>query len=760
MRDETPSKQQPGRISEIIPKFFKMALGQVNGPPTASCVGHNKNNNNNNNKTDFGRHQQRARADFGREAARVGAVKSNNAMQSILDKFAATLLSSAPSAPSAAQTTTSTTTTTTTTSNNGAAAAKHASTSTASSLHNNSSCQSSNSTTNSSSSSNSSSASTSSTSSSSFSASSPLRTSAVDQKSGQEAAAAAAAAATKSEEKSSPKRILSLATTQCNQRQVHKPQAPAPPSGGHHVTQEQQEQRRQLEPSGNRSEQRQQAPQAHAAVPSRRVLEDERLRAWLTKFEEGEIARYPEVYFIGATRNKDRLGGQTATTTSTATAKALGNSLAGSKNFGFDDAQGSYVHVAHDHIAYRYEMLKVIGKGSFGSVVQAFDHKQMQYVALKMVRNEPSFHRQAETEISILKHLRKCDTNNSMNVVHMFDHFLFREHTCITFELLSLNLYELTKKNKFLGLALHVVRRFAYSILKCLEALQEHRIIHCDLKPENVLLKQQHRSGIKVIDFGSSCYENQRKHSYIQSRFYRSPETILGASYGLPIDMWSLGCILAELVTGQPLLPGEDEADQLACMMELLGAPPKALLLASCPKRVGKFFSASRGYVPRYCERDMLPNGRVVLLGGRSKRGKVRAPPGTRALKQALANCDQPIFVDFVRACLEWDPKVRMTPSQALRHPWLARRNRDQLATTVGGAFEPQQQPAKGAVIPSSRAPKASAVTATARADGNTLASNLAQKHSLAPSGAKQPQPQPQQQQQQARLLRQQVLCS
>lgn len=95
-----------------------------------------------------------------------------------------------------------------------------------------------------------------------------------------------------------------------------------------------------------------------------------------------------------------------------------------------------------------------------------------------------------------------------------------------------------------------------------------------------------------MIDFGSSCYENQRVYTYIQSRFYRAPEVILGARYGMPIDMWSLGCILAELLTGFPLLPGEDEADQLACIIELQGMPPQKLLDNS--KRA-KHFISSKG---------------------------------------------------------------------------------------------------------------------------------------------------------------------
>lgn len=315
-------------------------------------------------------------------------------------------------------------------------------------------------------------------------------------------------------------------------------------------------------------------------------------------------------------------------------------------------------------------MLKVIGKGSFGQVVRAYDHKTQQHVALKMVRNEKRFHRQAQEEIRILDHLRKQDKENTMNVIHMYENFSFRNHICITFELLSVNLYELIKKNKFQGFSLQLVRRFAYSILRCLDGLYCNKIIHCDLKPENVLLKQQGRSGIKVIDFGSSCFEHQRIYTYIQSRFYRAPEVILGAKYGMPIDMWSLGCILAELADGLALFPGEDEFDQLACIIEMLGMPPYKLLSQS--KRA-KSFVSSKG-LPRYCKVDTLPNGSVALFNGISRRGKVRGTPGTRNLTNAIRDCRDDCFFDFVHKCLEWDPALRLTPYAALRHPWMTRR--------------------------------------------------------------------------------------
>lgn len=134
--------------------------------------------------------------------------------------------------------------------------------------------------------------------------------------------------------------------------------------------------------------------------------------------------------------------------------------------------------------------------------------------------------------------------------------------------------------------------------------------------------------------------------------------------------MWSLGCILAELLTGYPLLPGEDENDQLALILELLGVPSSRILEGG--KRTRNFFS-SRGH-PRYCQVTQLMDGSIVLGAGRSKRGKLRGPPGSRSWNTALKNMGEDCFNDFLKRCLEWDPELRMTPQQALKHPWLKRR--------------------------------------------------------------------------------------
>ncbi len=149
--------------------------------------------------------------------------------------------------------------------------------------------------------------------------------------------------------------------------------------------------------------------------------------------------------------------------------------------------------------------------------------------------------------------------------VKLLEQFTFRGHLCLVFELLSYNLYDLLQHTKFKGVSLHLVRKFGMQILRSLMFLarDDVNIIHCDLKPENILLCNPKKSAVKLIDFGSSCFASQTVFTYIQSRYYRSPEVMLGARYTAGIDMWSLGCVLVEMHTGEVLMPGKDELDQV-----------------------------------------------------------------------------------------------------------------------------------------------------------------------------------------------------
>ncbi|EXJ83118.1 CMGC/DYRK/DYRK2 protein kinase [Capronia coronata CBS 617.96] len=394
------------------------------------------------------------------------------------------------------------------------------------------------------------------------------------------------------------------------------------------------------------------------ARPARRLSADTAARSFdLNIFERGEIVDYADIYFAGASNTR----------------KIVGDLSSAASNFGYDDDRGDYNIVEGDHLAYRYEVVDLLGKGSFGQVVRCVDHKTGILVAVKIIRNKKRFHQQALVEVNILQKLKEWDPHKKHSVVNFDQSFYFRGHLCISTDLLGMNLYEFIKAHDFRGFSLKLIRRFTKQLLQSLVLLHQHKVIHCDLKPENILLAHPVHSEIKVIDFGSSCFENEKVYTYIQSRFYRSPEVILGMSYGMPIDMWSLGCILAELYTGYPIFPGENEQEQLACIMEVFGPPEKHLIEKSSRKKL--FF-------------DSMGKPRLTV----SSKGK-RRRPSSKDLRQVL-KCDDDAFLDFIARCLKWDPSRRMSPHEANKHEFItgiklsSANARRQVATTVNSPIK------------------------------------------------------------------------
>jgi len=220
--------------------------------------------------------------------------------------------------------------------------------------------------------------------------------------------------------------------------------------------------------------------------------------------------------------------------------------------------------------------------------------------------------------------------------------------------------------------SLNLVKKFAQQILCALVFLQlpEIDVIHCDMKPENILLRSPRRSAVKVIDFGSSCQSNERLYTYIQSRFYRSPEVLLGCPYDTAIDVWSLGCILVEMHTGEALFGGVNEADQVAKIAEVLGYPPRDLLEQGT--KVNKFFfrdtqtgeitGLRKAHVGTTTIPD--PNRELDKILGTHTGG----PGGRRKDQPNHAVSDYLKFKELILAMLTYNPAKRISPLRALSH--------------------------------------------------------------------------------------------
>ncbi|RHY13473.1 hypothetical protein DYB28_002486 [Aphanomyces astaci] len=352
--------------------------------------------------------------------------------------------------------------------------------------------------------------------------------------------------------------------------------------------------------------------------------------AALTIHEATEILDFPTVHYVGTAESKVRSSGVA--------------------NNGFDDDKGDYIVNLHDHIAYRYDVVGHLGRGSFGQVLKCHDYASRQMVAVKIVRNKQKFQEQSVVEVQLLQHLNHADVDGTSNVIAMLDTFTFRNHLCLVFELLSISLYEYLKLEQFRGLPVPLLKKIATDVLHCLVFLHAQNVVHCDLKPENILVRKPKPMQVAVIDFGSSCFHHATFFTYIQSRFYRAPEVVLGLPYGMPIDMWSFACIMAELFTGYPVFPGENEGEQLACIMEVFDVPPKHMV-DKCKRRKNFFNDVG--------EPTITINSR-----GRKRR------PNSREFR-ALIKCQDLKFVDLLTKCFRWDPAMRCTPMEALDHEWL-----------------------------------------------------------------------------------------
>lgn len=350
-------------------------------------------------------------------------------------------------------------------------------------------------------------------------------------------------------------------------------------------------------------------------------------------------------------------------------------------NEGFDDENHDYIIRPGEIFNNRYEIDSLIGKGSFGQVVRAYDHVSHCPVAIKIIKNKKAFHSQAQIEVKLLKLIRQCQNDNAFNhqgkdnIVKLESKFMWRNHLCLVFELLSYNLYDLLKNTKYHGVSLKLTRKFAHQILAALNYLSrpELGIIHCDLKPENILLCNPKRSAIKLVDFGSSCQIGHRIYQYIQSRFYRSFEVLIGIPYDIAIDMWSLGCILVELHTGEPLFDGCNEIDQVNKIVETLGMPPTSLLDKGY--KTSKFFVKvpSQTGAPYYILRKHKKNRIQYLPPGIRKLYHILGvdsggPHGRRRGEEGHSTADYLQFLNLVLQMLEFNPIRRIKPEQALRH--------------------------------------------------------------------------------------------
>lgn len=335
----------------------------------------------------------------------------------------------------------------------------------------------------------------------------------------------------------------------------------------------------------------------------------------------------------------------------------------------WDDPEGYYSYRFGELLDGRYEIVAAHGKGVFSTVVRAKDLKAKfgdpEEVAIKIIRSNETMYKAGMDELVILKKLAGADPENKRHCVRFISTFKYRNHLCLVFESLHMNLREVLKKfGRNIGLKLTAVRAYAKQLFISLKHLKNCGVLHCDIKPDNMLVNEA-KNVLKLCDFGNAMFAGKNEVTpYLVSRFYRAPEIILGLPYDHPLDMWSVGCCLFELYTGKVLFPGPTNNDMLRLHMELKGPFPKKML------RKGAFtdrhFDQDLNFLAT--EEDPVTKKaikRLILNVKPKDMGTLIVGSPGEDLKM-LAH-----FKDILEKIFALDPDKRITVSQALSHPFI-----------------------------------------------------------------------------------------
>uniref|UniRef100_A0A8C5D4P1 non-specific serine/threonine protein kinase n=1 Tax=Gouania willdenowi TaxID=441366 RepID=A0A8C5D4P1_GOUWI len=348
-------------------------------------------------------------------------------------------------------------------------------------------------------------------------------------------------------------------------------------------------------------------------------------------------------------------------------------------------ADGDYQLVQHEvlcSLKHSYEVLEFLGRGTFGQVVKCWKRGTNEVVAVKILKNHPSYARQGQIEVEILARLSN-ENAEEHNVVRALECFQHRSHTCLVFEMLEQNLYDFLKQNKFSPLPLKVIRPILLQVATALKKLKSLGLIHADLKPENIMLVDPSRQPyrVKVIDFGSASHVSKAVCStYLQSRYYRAPEIILGLPFCEAIDMWSLGCVIAELFLGWPLYPGALEYDQIRYISQTQGLPTEHLLNKGT--KTSRFFTKESDS-PYASWRLKTTEEHEKETGLKSKEARkyifsclddiahvnLVLSPANGEMQSEKA--DRQEFVSLLKSMLLIDSEDRTVPTNVLNHPFL-----------------------------------------------------------------------------------------
>ncbi|KAF7854186.1 hypothetical protein EAF04_010483 [Stromatinia cepivora] len=338
----------------------------------------------------------------------------------------------------------------------------------------------------------------------------------------------------------------------------------------------------------------------------------------------------------------------------------------------WDDLEGYYKIILGELLNGRYHVQANLGKGMFSGVVRAMDITTKKLVAIKLIRNNETMRKAGMKEIEILQKIKDADPEDKKHMIRLERYFEHKGHLCMVFEHLSINLREVLKKfGNNVGINLRAVRAYAQQMFLGLSLMKKCNILHADLKPDNILVNET-RNMLKICDLGSASDATDNEITpYLVSRFYRAPEIILAMKYDFAIDVWSIGCTLYELYTGKILFTGRSNNQMLRSIMDCRGKFSVKMLKKA--DFAGVHFDDMLNF--RSVEADKLTGKDVVKTMAFAKPSRdlrtrlISASKGLTEVEQK----ELTLFGDLLERCLALNPEKRITPTEALKHPFIAK---------------------------------------------------------------------------------------
>jgi p38 MAP kinase len=310
----------------------------------------------------------------------------------------------------------------------------------------------------------------------------------------------------------------------------------------------------------------------------------------------------------------------------------------------------------------KFQQLSPVGSGAYGQVCSALDTSSNIKVAIKKLARpfQSAIHaKRTYREIRMLKHMNHENTIGLLDVFTPTTTLNDFEDVYLVTHLMGADLNNIIKTQR---LSDDHVQFLIYQILRGLKYVHSAGIIHRDLKPSNIAVNED--CELKILDFGLARQTNDDMTGYVATRWYRAPEIMLNwMHYNNSVDIWSIGCIMAELMTGRTLFPGTDHVDQLKRTMALVGTPTPGLLKKIKSEEARKYIES----LPIMQKRDF----KTVFQGA------------------------NPIAINLLERMLDLDPDTRITAEQALAHAYLAQYadpSDEPIAGPYDQSFEEQEQ--------------------------------------------------------------------